>query len=185
MNVFYRGVDNPVSISVSGVPQENLEASITKGRIQRGGGGWIVRPASGPEGEVVSVRVSARIENQLRFMGSMEFRVKDVPNPEALVSGRSQGVISLSDLTRAGGVTAELRNFDFDLEFTITEFTVSAVLSGGFTQSQTSTTPKFTKAQYDIITQLRSGQRLTIDNIKAVGPDGKSRILNSIVFKII
>jgi gliding motility-associated protein GldM len=30
MNVFYRGVPNPVAISVSGVPEENIDATITK-----------------------------------------------------------------------------------------------------------------------------------------------------------
>jgi gliding motility-associated protein GldM len=185
MNVFYRSVKNPVSISVSGVPQENLEASISKGSIVREGGAWVVNPGPGPEGEVVTVRVSARIEKQLRFMGSMDFRVKNVPNPEAMVANRTQGGITLGDLTKAGGVTAELKNFDFDLDFTVTEFTVSAVLSGGFTQTQTSTNNKFTKTQYDIITQLRPGQRITFENIKAVGPDGASRTLNSIVLKIL
>ena len=118
-------------------------------------------------------------------MGSMDFRVKNVPNPEAMVAGRTQGGISLGDLTKAGGVVAELKNFDFDLDFTVTEFTVSAVLSGGFTQTQISNSEKFTKAQYDIITQLRPGQRITFENIKAVGPDGASRTLNSIVLRIL
>jgi len=185
MNVFYRGVDNPVSISVSGVPQENLEASITKGIIRRGGGAWVVKQGTGPEGEVVTVRVSAKIENQLRFMGSMNFRVKDVPNPEAMVAGRSQGGITMSDLTKATGVVAELKNFDFDLEFTVTEFTISAVLSGGFTKTEISKSNRFTRPQLDIISQLRTGQRLTFENVKAVGPDGKTRTLNSIVLKII
>ena len=184
MNVFYRGVSNPVSISVSGVPQENLEATITKGSIQRDGGGWIVRPSGGAEGEIVTVKVSAKIDNVSRFMGSMDFRVKDVPDPVALVANRNQGIISLGDLTKATGVVAQLKNFDFDLEFTVTEFTVSAVLSGGFTKTEISTNNKWTKPQLEIVSQLKNGQRLTFENIKAVGPDGKLRTLNSIVFKI-
>jgi gliding motility-associated protein GldM len=185
MNVFYRGVKNPVSISVSGVPQENLDATITKGKIQREAGAWVVSPANGPEGEIVTVKVSARIENTTRFMGSMDFRVKDVPDPVAMVSGRYQGVIPLGDLSKAGGVVAELKNFDFDLEFTVTEFTVSAVLSGGFTKTEISTSNKFTRPQLEIVSQLKNGQRITFENIKAVGPDGKTRLLNSIVLKII
>ncbi len=185
MNVFYRGVDNPVAISVSGVPSENIRAEISKGRIQATGKGWIVRPATGPEGEVVTVKVYANIENNSRFMGSMDFRVKDVPDPVAEIRGRSQGAISLTDLTRASGVDAELKNFDFDLDFTVTEFTVSAVLSGGFTKSEKSTNNKFTPAQLGIITQLTPGKNLTVTDIKAIGPDGKSRMLNSIVLKIL
>jgi len=184
MNVFYRGVKNPVSISVSGVPKENLIADITKGSIKRGGADWEVSPAQGPEGEIVSVKVSAKIDNVTRFMGSMDFRVKDLPDPVAEVAGRNQGNIGIGDLTRAGGVTATLKNFDFELEYTVTEFTVSAVLSGGFTKTETSKSTGYSKAQMDIISQVKTGQRVTFESIKAVGPDGKSRTLNSIVLKI-
>ncbi len=184
MNVFYRGVKNPVSISVSGVPKENLIADITKGSIKRGGADWEVMPASGPEGEIVTVKVSAKMDNTTRFMGSMDFRVKDVPDPVAEVAGRSQGVIGIGELTRAGGVKATLKNFDFDLDFTVTEFTVSAVLSGGFTKTEISRSDAYSKPQIDIISQIKTGQRVTFENIKAVGPDGKTRTLNSIVLKI-
>lgn len=185
MNVFYRAVKNPVSISVSGVPKEDLIVEITKGRITRvPGGDWEVLPGPGTDGEVVSVRVYATIDRAKRFMGSSDFRVKNVPNPIAEVAGRDQGVISLGDLTRASGVTAKLKNFDFDLDFNITEFTVSAVLSGGFTKTERSEGDKFTRAQMDIVSQLRSGQRITFENVKAVGPDGVTRDLNSIVLRI-
>ncbi len=185
MNVFYRAVKNPVSISVSGVPKEDLQVEITKGRISRvPAGNWEVVPGPGADNEIVSVRVFATIDRVRRFMGSSDFRVKNVPDPVAEVSGRSQGVIGLGDLTSATGVTAELKNFDFDLEFDITEFTVSAVLSGGFTRTERSDSDKFTRPQLEIITQLRSGQRVTFENVKAVGPDGAIRTLNSIVLRI-
>ena len=185
MNVFYRGVPNPVAISVSGVPEENIDATITKGRISRSGGNWSVMPAAGKEGEVVKISVFATVDGNRRNMGTLDFRVKDVPPPVAEIAGRSQGAISLTDLTKAPGVSAELKNFDFDLEFTVTEFTVSAVLSGGFTKSEKSSNNKFTSAQMGIISQLGPGKTLTVTDIKAIGPDGKVRSLNSIVMKII
>jgi gliding motility-associated protein GldM len=184
MNVFYRGVKNPVSISVSGVPKEDLIADITKGSIKRAGNDWEVFPGSGPEGEIVTVKVSAKVDNVTRFMGSMDFRVKDVPDPVAEVAGRSQGVIGIGELSKAGGVKATLKNFDFDLDFVVTEFTVSAVLSGGFTKTEKSDGANYSKAQIEIISQVKTGQRVTFESIKAVGPDGKNRTLNSIVLKI-
>ena len=185
MNVFYRGVANPVAISVSGVPKENIQAEITKGRISASGDEWKVMPAAGPENELVSVSVYANMDNSRKFMGSMDFRVKDVPPPVAKIAGRSQGAITLTQLTSASGVDAELENFLFDLDFTVTEFTVSAVLSGGFTKSEKSSNNKFTRAQMEILSQLGSGKTLTVTDIKAIGPDGKVRSLNSIVLKII
>ncbi len=186
MNVFYRGVDNPVAISVSGVPKEDIQATITKGNIRRApGGDWIVKPVSGPEGEIVTVSVYANIENSRRFMGNMDFRVKNVPDPVAKIAGKSQGAITLTDLSRTEGVDAELEDFDFELEYTIQEFTVSAVLSGGFTTREKSESNKYTQAQKDIIRQLGTGKNFTVTDIKAVGPDGRVVTLNSIVLRIL
>lgn len=186
MNVFYRDVENPVSISVSGVGKESIKAKITKGRIRpASGGGWEVMPGPGPEGEIIKIRVFADIDGNERFMGEMPFRVKNVPNPIAKIGGRSQGSISLTDLSRSVGVIAEMEDFDFDLEFDITEFTVSAVVSGGFTKREKSTSSRFTNAQKDIIRTLTSGKNLTVTDVKAVGPGGDVRVLNSIVLKIL
>lgn len=186
MNVFYRGVPNPVSVSVSGVPKENIIARLTKGSMTRGSdGNWIVRPAPGPEGEVVKVRVFANVDGSERFMGDMDFRVKDVPNPVAKIAGRYQGSISLTDLSRAPGVVAEMEDFDFDLEFEVTEFTVSAVQSGGFTVREKSTSGNFTNPQKEIIRNLTSGRNFTVTDVKVIGPDGKLRVINSIVLSIL
>ena len=185
MNVFYRGVENPVSISVSGVAKESIKARITKGRIRASGNQWSVLPASGKEGEVIKIRVYADVDGTEKFMGEMPFRVKNVPNPIAKIGGKSQGAISLTDLSRSAGVVAEMEDFDFDLDFAITEFTVSAVVSGGFTKREKSMSPNFTNAQKNIIRGLTSGKNLTITDVRAIGPGGDVRVLNSIVLKIL
>jgi hypothetical protein len=61
MNVFYIGVDNPVSISAGGVSPDQISASITNGTITRSGGGWVVRPAT-PGKTSVSVNANLAIE---------------------------------------------------------------------------------------------------------------------------
>ena len=63
-------------------------------------------------------------------MGQKEFRVKIVPDPVPKVNGQKGGVIGKNILMAQIGVDAEMENFDFDLTFTITEFTVSAVIQG-------------------------------------------------------
>ena len=45
MNVFYRGLDNPFDINAGGIPQENLEVSMTNGTVTRSGGSYIIKPA--------------------------------------------------------------------------------------------------------------------------------------------
>ncbi|MCF8378501.1 MAG: gliding motility protein GldM [Bacteroidales bacterium] len=186
MNVFYRGVKNPVAISVAGVSKASIKAEITKGSIKLGSDGdWVVSPAPGAEGEVVKIRVYADVDGQNKFMGEVPFRVKNVPNPVAKIGGKSQGGITLTQLSKATGVEAEMEDFDFDLEFQITEFTVSAVASGGFTKMEKSTSGNFTEAQKDIIRGLSNGKNFTVTEVKAIGPGGDVRVLNSIVLKIL
>lgn len=83
---------------------------------------------------------------------------------------------------------AKIHNFDFNLEYSVNEFHAYTLETTGnvFKEFNPSTTTgsKFTPDQLKFFANLKSGQRLFIDNIKAVGPDGKSRELNSIAFKI-
>ena len=44
MNVLYAGINNPMSISVPGVPMSGVSATMTNGTLTRQGDGWIARP---------------------------------------------------------------------------------------------------------------------------------------------
>jgi gliding motility-associated protein GldM len=177
MNVFYIGVDNPVDVSVAGVPPENVDINMTNGKAKkRRGGSYIVNPRR-PGNSLV--RVYAKIDGKRRSMGQKEFRVKRVPDPVATINGQKGGGISKNVLIAQVGVAAEMENFDFDLKFRVTEFTVSATI-GGFLKEATSKNYKLTKEQKSIIQSLSKGQRIYIQDIEAVGPDGSVRKLPAI-----
>ncbi|MFZ5941942.1 MAG: gliding motility protein GldM, partial [Bacteroidota bacterium] len=185
MNVFYRGVENPVSVSASGVPESDIKPRISYGTITKvSAGSYIVKP--GPRESASTVSVYADIEGQQKFMGEMNFRVMNLPTPFARVEGVKTGTGSLSmgDLSRLNEVTAELDDFLFDVKYTVTEFTVSAALSGGFTRVEKSDSDKFTSGQKEIFRSLRTGQRVYIESIKAIGPDGVPQDLNPIIIKV-
>lgn len=180
MNVFYLGVDNPVSISVASVPADKIFPSISNGSIRKVGNSYIVNPRQ--VGTAV-VTVTAEIDGKKRPMGTMDFKVKEIPPPIPKVANRKFGSIDKNTLLAQIVVLADLENFDFDAKFIVTEFTVSAVI-GGFTQDVTVKSNKITEAQKNIIRNAQKGSRVIFTGIKAVGPDGKSRDLNDVVFKI-
>jgi gliding motility-associated protein GldM len=180
MNVFYLGVDNPVDVSVAGVQPDKINIDVTNAKYIKEGDSYIIRPSRPGNSWVV---VYATIDNVKREMDRKEFRVKPVPDPVAKVNGQKGGAIAKNILAVQMGVTAEMENFDFDLTFTITEFTVSAVIQG-FTKEYTSKSNKFSPDQINIIKNLNRGQNVYIQDIKAVGPDGSTRPLSTINFKL-
>ncbi len=180
MNVLYVSLDNPISISVSGVPAEKISASITNGSLVRSGGDWIAKPATQGEAFII---VSANIEGQTREMTRMKYRVKTVPSPIAKVAGKIGGKIDKGTLSAQIAVLADMENFEFELKFNVTEFTVSAS-KGQFVQEEPVKGAKISDKQRDIIKGATRGSRVIFDGIKAVGPDNKIRELPSISFTV-
>lgn len=181
MNVFYIGVDNPVAISVPGIPSNNLMPSMSSGSISKSNQDWVVRVK---QPGTVKVSVSAKIEGKPKAMGSMDFRVKKVPDPVAKVAGEKGGNMAASLLKAAKRVDAVMENFDFALNFTITEFTISTKTSDGYTIDKKSTSEKITSEQKSLLDNVKKGQKIYFEEIKAKGPDGSVRELGTIMFKI-
>ena len=75
------------------------------------------------------------------------------------------------------------KDFDFDLKFRVTSFTLAATIRG-FNQEESSKSQAFTDGQKRILNNLQTGNVVSIINIKAVGPGGDSRDLNDLVIKI-
>lgn len=180
MNVFYLGVDNPVDVSVAGVQPDKINIDVTNGKYIKEGSSYIIRPVRPGNSFVI---VYAQIDNVKREMGRKEFRVKTVPDPVAKVNNQKGGAIAKNVLLAQIGVAAEMENFDFNLTFTITEFTVSAVVQG-FVKEYKSNSNKFTPEQMSIIKSMNRGQNVYIQDVKAVGPDGSTRPLSTINFKL-
>lgn len=182
MNVFYLGIENPVDISISGIAMDKISAQIDRGTIRRKGDNFEVIPGAGATS--CQVTVFAEVDGQRRNMGSKTFRIKKVPDPLPQVIGVTGKTVPKNLLAASFGVLAQMPpDFDFDMKFTVTGFTVSATI-GGFLQEEAARGQTFTEGQKRIINNLRSGQVLNITNVKAVGPDGASRDLNDLVFKI-
>lgn len=182
MNVFYRGLDNPVEVSVPGVPTEKLEIAISNASKSGSNGNFLVKPGSATTCEV---SVSAEINGKKQNFGKKEFRVKNVPDPKPFF-GKYTGstTINRSELLAIPGVTAKMENFEFDLRFEIVSYTVSATVKGKVAE-QACTGPALTSNAKVVINELKSGQKLYIEKIKAKGPDGTVRDIGNISLTII
>lgn len=185
MNVFYIGPENPVEISVPGVPADKISASLTPsthGSIsKKAGGGYIVKVSRAGK---CSISVVADINGKKQNMGSVEFRIKTVPDPVAQVLGMNGGDIDKARLQAAQTVDAKMKDFDFDLSFKVTSFTVSAQVGAYFLSETVKSNRINQQVKQNIFTKVSKGSKVYFEDIKAVGPDGKPRNLGVLKFVV-
>ncbi len=185
MNVLYRGLDNPLSVSVPGVAANKVSATITNGDLRQvSPGEYMARPST-DKGEAV-VTVFAEINGVKSQMGSMKYRLRRVPPPVAKVAGKTGGKISKGTLAVQTGVQAELEEFLFDMKFTVKSFkiTVFSGGAGGFLKDETSNSAKLTDRQKALINGAARNARVIFDDIVVTGDDGLNRTLSAISFTI-
>ena len=187
MNVFYIGVENPVSISVPGVPNNKVNASVS------GGGASLTKDAKGTSADYIvkcttqgeaTVSIVADFDGKKVNMGAQKFRVKRVPDPVAKIAGKKEGSINKNALVAQSAVIAEMENFDFLLFFKITKFKMSLYRKGKDPIDIESTNNLLTQGMKDAVAGARAGDKVYFEYIKAVGPDGSTRSLSSVNFTL-
>jgi len=168
MNVFYIGVDNPVTIS-SGTGWDKTHVSITSGSLSSAGGpGKFIVKVSAVGKTSINVNADGKTS-------SYEFRIKRIPDPTLKVGPSSGGRMQSVVFKNQQFCRADLENFDFDARFNVVSATV--YFSGAnFPSVQTATITGGSLA--GISSQLSRcipGTSITFDNVKVQGPDGVIR----------
>lgn len=182
MNVMYRGLDNPIEVSVPGVATDLLQVNVTNGAKSGSKGKFTVKPGKGKE---CIVSVSANINGKTQNFGKATFRCKNVPDPKPKFAGVvGGGNVKYSAMKSAQGLIAEMENFEFDLKFKIISFTISATVKGKVVD-QVSNSNALTSAQKTVLAAIKPGQKFYVEGIKAKGPDGTIRNLGSMSFKVL
>ncbi|MCB0769334.1 MAG: gliding motility protein GldM [Flavobacteriales bacterium] len=184
MNVFYRGVENPVDISVAGYSPKDVAASMSNGTLSKAANGWIVKP--GREAKAVVSATVTNPDGSKKAMPGVEFRVKNVPSPTPYFGGKSidDETIKKTELTAAAGVIAKMIDFEFDLRFEVVEFKVTMIVGGTPIEKMTKG-PAVSGDMKEIFQKAKPGQKIYIEGIKARGPDGTVRNLGSLSFKVV
>ena len=119
MNVVYRGVPNPISISVPGIASNKVNAS-APGMSKVGDGKFMLKPGSGKE---IKINVTATMPDGKTMSSAQVFRVKGLPAPTGKVGGDSSNKGPKSNL-QVCTVTAVMEDFDFPVTVNVTQFNV-------------------------------------------------------------
>lgn len=118
MNVVYRGVDNPMTVSIPGIPDNKVRATGT-GLSQVSGSKYVMRPGSG---RTVNITASGTLPDGKPVSSSSEFRIKDIPAPVGAIRGETGIVRMQRQGLEISTISAVLPDFDFDVVLNVTGF---------------------------------------------------------------
>lgn len=183
MNVFYMGVENPVSVSAAGVSSNDLQVSISGGEatLKKVGSANYIVEAKKPTLECI-ISISAP---SIGLKDSKVFRVKPFPTPTAKLGNKSDGAIGNGEFKAQLGVAAILENFDFDARCNIVGYTVYRAEPRKDLKLAANEGSKFGGKAASLINEARPGDTYYFQDIKAKCPgDVAARTLNSMVFQI-
>jgi len=185
MNVLYAGINNKVSISVPGVPNQKINATTNNGTLARSGYEWIARPTV--IGKECVITVNAIMDGHSQQVARKLFRVRPLPEPRAFIEYKDQngitrrykGGVSFSKarILAAPGIIAALDDELLDINFSVLSFQTLIYDSMGNTLMEVSQGSNFSDRQKNQVRNLTRGKRLWISKIRAVGPDKVQQIL--------
>ncbi len=119
MNVVYRGVVNPMTISIPGVGSVTANGP---GLTAAGGAGKYNMNVTNVQGREVRISVSGALPGGETVSDSKTFRIKDIPRPTGTVRGEDGLVKMQRDALGIASIGAALIDFDFDLNLNVTGF---------------------------------------------------------------
>ena len=176
MNVVYRGVKNPMTISFAGVPDNKVTASASGLSKAGKAGKYNMVPTSGKE---VTISVSATLDDGSRASDKAMFRIKDIPKPTGELAGMSQGKLPRANVA-AGTIKSVLKDFDFELPLTVTGFKVKVPGQPSITVSGS----KMSGQAKAAINKARRGDDVTIFDIKSRSTGPKIKPASPIVIEL-
>ena len=187
MNVLYAGYNNPLSVSVPGVPLNKVQASMTGGTLQPvGPGRYIARPSA--VGQNVTITVTSTNTGRAQQMGQFTFRVRRLPDPTPYIAMKDEsgspvrykgGGLSKAQLMSVDGIGAAIDDGILDIAFTVQSFETVFFDNMGNAVPMVSDGSHFSARQKDTFRKLQRNRRFYISRVNAVGPDGIQRKLNA------
>ncbi|MBA4134245.1 MAG: gliding motility protein GldM [Flavobacterium sp.] len=119
MNVVYRGLPNPMTISFAGIGDNFVNAS-APGLSKAGGNGkYVLTPQSGTE---VTVSVSGKMTDGKTVTDKKVFRIKNIPAPAGAIGGVVGVQKGAKSRLEVSTISADLQDFVYDLKYEVTRF---------------------------------------------------------------
>ena len=182
LNVFYVGVDNPVSVSAPGTPNDKVRVAISNGSITKTPTGYNVRVNQAGN---VTVTISAEGDDKkVTTLATLPFRAKRLPTPIAKFGGKSSGTVPKAMMTANDRLLATVDEFEFKVQYNINHFKMYIRKPHQDVKIFESTTNILSPQMKAELAGAVPGTDITFDDIFETGPDNMRKALNAIVFRI-
>ena len=188
MNVLYAGIGNPISISVPGIPNHAIQATMTNGTLIRQGDNWIAKPAK--VGQDAVITVTATMDGRAQTVANTQFRVRQLPDPMPFIAYKDANgyeqkykggkPFPKTRLLSAPGIQAAIDDDLLNVTYRVLRFETVFFDSMGNAIPEVSDGANFSQRQKDSFRRLSRGKRFYISRVRAVGPDGIERDLSPI-----
>lgn len=185
MNMLYAGYNNPISVSVPGVPLNKVQATMTNGTLQPvGPGKYIARPAK--IGQDATVTVVSTNTGRPQTMGQYTFRVRKLPDPTPYIAMKDEhgnptrykgGGLAKSQLVASDAIEAAIDDGILDIAFRVQSFETVFFDNMGNAVPMASDGASFSGRQKETFRKLARNRRFYISRVTVVGPDGLTRTL--------
>jgi len=183
--MLYAGYNNPISVSVPGVPLNKVQATMTNGTLQAvGPGKYIARPAK--IGQDAIITVTSTNTGRSQTMGSFPFRVRKLPDPTPFIDMQDEkgnpnrfkgGGMAKASLMNIDGIGAAIDDGILDIAFRVVSFETVFYDNMGNAIPMVGEGSKFSARQKESFRKLTRNRRFYISRVKAIGPDGIERTL--------
>ena len=187
MNMLYAGYNNPISVSVPGVPLNKVQATMTNGTLQAvGPGKYIARPSKIGQDAVITV-VSTNTGHPQQ-MGQYKFRVRKLPDPTPYIMMKDEhgnptrykgGGLAKSQLVATDAIGAAIDDGILDIAFRVQSFETVFFDNMGNAVPMASDGASFSARQKDTFRKLARNRRFYVSRVTVVGPDGLTRTLQN------
>ncbi len=160
MNVVYRGVQNPMTISMAGVSDDNISARAS-GLRQVSGSSYMMDVTT-VQGREVTINVTGTIDGE-SYPSSATFRIKDIPRPVGTVRGEDGLIKMQRNALEISTIGAMIPDFDFEIGLNVTGFKFNVpgqptvVVNGG----------RLNEAAKNTLRRARRGETVQIFDITA------------------
>ncbi len=121
MNVVYRGVINPISVSFAGVGSNSISASAPGLSPAGAAGKYNMSPGQGTEATVV---VTGKLPDGSTVSDKKVFRIKNIPGPVGTIGGDMGNTKGAKSRLQVSQIGAKLPDFDFEVGLNVVGFTL-------------------------------------------------------------